>query len=74
MQELTPIEALTNIADVAATYGSLWISITFAYLTAAYFVGAKMTRFQCLTMSGLYLVTAVLFGSASASVRKNAWE
>ena len=37
--EARAITALTDIADVAATMTTVWISFTFAYLTVAYFLG-----------------------------------
>ena len=44
--EAQAIEALADIAAVAATYISVFISLTFAYLTVAYLVGATLNRFQ----------------------------
>lgn len=59
------VAALTDMADVAATYAGLWVSVSFAYLTVAYLVGRRMTRFQCGLISALYLVTATMFAAAS---------
>jgi len=65
MTEAEAIESLTNIGEIAATYAGLWVSITFGYLTVAYFLGASLSRFQCWVISTLYAVFAVLFSSTT---------
>lgn len=72
MNEADAIGALGDIAENAATYVSMWISVTFAYMTAAYIVGRKMSPFQCWVISVLYFVTAFFVGSA-ALVHTQAW-
>ena len=59
------ISALTDIASVTGTYGSLWLSITFAYLTVAYLIGNQMSHFQCVAITALYTISAAVFGIAS---------
>ncbi|MGR8946484.1 MAG: hypothetical protein ACU84Q_00450 [Gammaproteobacteria bacterium] len=61
MTEAEALESITNVAAIVATYTSLWLSVTFAYLTVAYFVGSRMTRFQCLAASVLYFCVSTLF-------------
>ena len=53
--------------EVVALYGSnsfsiftVYLSITFAYLTVAYFLGAKLSRFQTITISGLYIASSAM--------------
>ena len=62
MNESDTISALTEIGTMAATWASLWVSLTFAFLTVSYFIGAALSRFQCLAISILYATSAVLFG------------
>lgn len=38
---------------------SVYLSVTFAYLTASYFTGGKMSRFQSATLTGLYFFSAI---------------
>ena len=72
MSEGEAIAALTDIGETAATFFSLWVSVTFAFLTVAYFVGRSLTRFQCLAISALYIASAATFG-ASAQGYAEAW-
>ena len=58
MSESDAIEALSEISLNATTYVSIFISVTFAYLTVAYLVGKQLTRFQCLAVSALYFLIA----------------
>ena len=43
MTEFETIEALSNLAANAATFFTVFLSMTFGYLTAAYLVGADLT-------------------------------
>ena len=61
MSEAEALEAIANIEPQVATYSSLWLSVTFAYLTVAYLVGKRMTYFQCFATSLLYGVISTLF-------------
>ena len=65
MTEAEVIESLTNIGEVTATYGGLWLSSTFAYLTVCYLVGKVLTLFECLLISVLYGTSAIMFASAT---------
>lgn len=65
MTEVEAISTLNEISEVIATFASLWASFTFGYLTVSYFVGAALTKFQCLIISTLYLVIAAFFSSAA---------
>ena len=66
------IGALTDIADVAATYLGVWLSLTFAYLTVSYFVGRALSRHQCMMISFVYLLSASMFG-VTTFVHVKAW-
>ncbi|MGR8950094.1 MAG: hypothetical protein ACU84Q_18785 [Gammaproteobacteria bacterium] len=72
MSESDAIAALTDIGESAATFFSLWVSVTFAYLTVAYFVGKSLTRFQCLAISAPYIASGTTLG-ASAQGYAEAW-
>ena len=50
------IELLYLARDAAATDLTTFITCLFAYLVVAYFVGKDLTRFQLLTVSGLYVL------------------
>ena len=65
MTESEAIEALTNIGEIAATYGGLWLSTTFAFLTVCYLVGKALTTFECLLISALYGTSAFIFAGAT---------
>ncbi len=62
MSETDAVATLADIAETAGVYFSLFITLTFAYLTAAYFVGASLSRFQNLVVSGIYLLSSLLTG------------
>ena len=64
MTEAEVIGSLMAISDPAATYANVWMSITFGYLTVAYFLGQALSRFQCLAISSLYTVIAFLAASS----------
>ena len=65
MTESEVIEALSEISMNAATYLTIFISVTFAYLTVAYLVGSSLTRFQAFMASALYLLTSIMTGTAT---------
>jgi hypothetical protein len=62
MNESDAIQALASIDDTASAYAAIYFSVTFAYLAVAYFVGDSLSRFQCMTVSVLYLLGAIIFG------------
>ena len=63
MTEPEAITALTEIAALALAHIGAWLSLTFAYLTVAYFAGRSLSKFQCWTVSILYGVMGFLFAS-----------
>ena len=73
MTEAEAIESMNGMADVAVSQLSVWVSITFGFLTVAYFLGSKLSRFQCAAISTLYIVTSFLFGG-SAIIYVHAWQ
>jgi hypothetical protein len=50
-------------ANAQAGFG-LVLTIVFAYLASAYFVGQRLTTFQALVISGLFVVGVVLITSS----------
>ncbi|MEH6639795.1 MAG: hypothetical protein V7717_11005 [Porticoccaceae bacterium] len=65
MTEAEAIESLTGTGAMVATFAAMWISMTFGYLTVAYFIGAALSRFQCTVISVLYAVWAGMFASVT---------
>lgn len=61
MTESEAMEVVAIYTDVAITCFSIYLTLTFAYLTVAYIAGIKLTAFQSRAISGLYV-----FGSGSA--------
>ena len=58
--------AASNATDAFAQY----ITFTFAYITAAYFVGNQLSPFQVLAASGLYLFAALFaFGNSVTDIQ-----
>ena len=64
MNETDAIVVLTSIGDVAGTFGAIFFSVTFAYVSVAYLVGRALTKFQCVAASMLYLLAASIFGGS----------
>ena len=58
MNEGDAIEAAIGTAGVVFSCFAIYISFTFAYLMTAYFVGNKLTRFQVIATTGLYVIAA----------------
>ena len=73
MTEAEAIASLNGMADVIGTLLGVWVSITFGYLTVAYFVGPKLTTFQCVAISSLYIATSFIFGGSSI-IYVHAWQ
>jgi hypothetical protein len=73
MTEFEAIDALSSIADTFATFFTVFLSLTFGYLTVAYIVGGDLTRFQYLVISGIYFLSASIIG-AGAIVWVTTWE
>ena len=62
MTDLAVHEVLAMWSSNAQTAFSIYLTLTFAYLSAAYFVGSKLSAFQAFALSGLY------FGGASSGL------
>jgi len=58
MTEAEALELIPLYLDIAVTSFSVYITITFAYFTLSYFIGAKLSTFQAVAVSGFYLVGA----------------
>ena len=65
MTESEVIEALSEISINAATYLTIFISVTFAYLTVAYVAGPSLTRYQAVMVSALYLLMSSITATAT---------
>jgi hypothetical protein len=73
MTEVDALTMLTEIAQASLSFMSVWISITFAYLTVAYLVGNSLSRFQYLAVTALYIVLALHISTATVTWVKT-WE
>ena len=58
MTEAEALELAVMCVDNAMTAFSVFISITFAYMTVSFLAGSKLSNFQALAASGLYIFTA----------------
>ncbi len=58
MTEAEAFELIMICVDTAVTCFSIYVTIAFAYLTASYLVGAMLSTFQTLVLSGLYVFTS----------------
>ena len=72
MTEAEILELVVMYTEGAMTSYSIYLTITFAYMTVAYFVGDKLSHFQVVAASGLYLVGS-LTGLLSAYVHVHTW-
>ena len=63
MTEAEVLELIVMYIENSMTGYSIWLTVTFAFMTVAYFVGEKLTPFQVWAVSGLYLI-----GSTSAII------
>ena len=59
MSDADFLEAIAAWASHATANFTAFATFTFAYLTACYFVGKSLTRFQVYILSGVYLGSAV---------------
>ena len=66
MTEAETLVSLTDMSDTSLSFISVWISVTFAYLTVAYVVGKDLSRFQYIAITTLYLT--VCFEMSMAAV------
>lgn len=72
MTEAEALELISMYVDIAVSSFSIYLTITFAYLTVAFFVGKSLSTFQAVAISSLYLIGA---GSAIANlvIQLQAW-
>ncbi len=65
MTESEALEVLAIFGEATATYFTMFVSFTFAYLMVAYFLGRSLSRFQCFAVSALYAVSALVTGATT---------
>ena len=65
MTEAEVIEAAAQYVDTSLSAIALYASFTFAYLTAAYFIGSNLRPFQARMVSVLYVASAGIMTSSS---------
>jgi hypothetical protein len=58
MTEAEVLETFAVIGANAIAAFTIYTSFTFAFLATAFFVGSKLTSFQSIVASGLYIVSA----------------
>ena len=68
--EMRAATMLVEVGDITVTFMGAWVSLTFAYLTAAYFIGRNLSSFQCWAISVFYVVIAVVFSMSSVGYAK----
>ena len=56
MTEYELIDAIVTLRSEVALHSMNFVSVMFGYLVAAYFVGAKLSRFQVSVITILYLI------------------
>ncbi len=59
------MEVVAVYMSTALTAFAIYASFTFAYLTAAYFVGSKLSGFQSALVSTLYVASGIVTTSSS---------
>ena len=70
LTELTRYELLESYYLARSALVSdltIFMTFLFAYVTAAYFVSAKLTKFQAITISSLYSFFALFIASAASN-------
>ena len=72
MNEFDAIQTLAAIGDTASAFAGMFFSVTFAYVTVAYLIGGALSRFQCMAVSALYVLSAAIFG-LSFAIYADAW-
>jgi len=58
MTEAEVIESMAVLGQGAVSVFTVFVSVTFGYLTVAYFLGRELTKFQLYAITGVYLVTS----------------
>lgn len=72
MSEPEALELIAIYAANAINSFTVFISLTFACLTVAYFVGRVLSRFQTIAVSGLYLASSITVAT-SCVISTQAW-
>ena len=72
MTESEVVEAVALYVDTSLNAIALYASFTFAYLTAAYFIGVSLTSFQVRMVTALYVASAAIC-TASSFATVQAW-
>jgi hypothetical protein len=67
MSEPEVMEMVNLYAGNAMSSFSLWVSFTFAYLTVAYLVGAKLSNIQVYIVSSLYCFSGGAFALSAVT-------
>jgi len=65
MSESEVLEIVNLYASNGMNSFSIWATFTFAYITAAFLAGSRLTKFQVITISSLYFVAAGAFALAA---------
>jgi len=73
MTESEVIESAFIMAEGAVSVLAIYISVIFAYLAAAYFVGKNLTRYQASVFTGLFVATETI-ATASLTASVLGWE
>ena len=72
MTEAEIIEVVAILGSNTFSIFAVYLSITFAYLAASYFVGGTLNKFQVYAMSALYIASAGLSAIACVGTTE-AW-
>lgn len=59
------IETYYLVRSALVSDVTIFMTILFAYVTVAYFVSAKLTKFQAITISSLYSIFALYMASSA---------
>jgi len=68
LSELTNYELIESyylVRNALVSDVTIFMTILFAYVTVAYFVSAKLTRFQAITISSLYSIFALYMATSA---------
>ena len=61
MTEAEAIELMQGYVENGLAAFTIYTSLTFAYLTVAFLAGSRLTKFQVIVVSLMYVVTAGMF-------------
>ena len=68
LEELSPFELFESyylVRNALVSDVTIFMTVLFAYITVAYFVSAKLTRFQAIGISTLYSIFALYIASSA---------